>query len=94
MSRFLVFLCKLARSSRSSALYACSFQLLLIYDVESALSVLAAAAAAVGTCCLLARGARCAQALSCRAVFYRRLDGVVGGHVDHVGRCRWVGFVE
>jgi hypothetical protein len=31
---------------------------LLIYDVESALSVLAAAAAAVGTYCLLARGAR------------------------------------
>jgi hypothetical protein len=33
-------------------------QLLLVYDVESALSVLTAALAAVGVCCLLARGAR------------------------------------
>jgi len=31
---------------------------LLIYDVESAFSVLTAASAAVGACCLLARGAR------------------------------------
>jgi hypothetical protein len=54
----LVFLRELAGSSRSSALCACSFQLLLIYDVESALSVLAAASAAVGACCLLVRGAR------------------------------------
>lgn len=34
--------------------------------------------------------ARCAWAL-CRAEFYRRLDGEVGSHVDHVRRCRWVG---
>jgi hypothetical protein len=32
--------------------------------------------------------------LSCRAKFYRRLDGEVGSHVDHVGRCRWVGVIE
>jgi hypothetical protein len=36
---------------------ACSFQLLLIYDVESPLSMLAGALAAVGSCCLLAVGA-------------------------------------
>lgn len=41
-----------------SALCACSFQLLLIYNVESASSVLAAASMAVGARCLLARGAR------------------------------------
>jgi hypothetical protein len=58
----LVFLRELAGSSRSSALCACSFQLLLIYDVESALSVLAAASAAIGACCLLARSARKVQA--------------------------------
>lgn len=33
-------------------------QLLLIFDVESAFSLLAAGSAAVGACCLLARGAR------------------------------------
>jgi hypothetical protein len=36
---------------------------------------------------VLPAGSRCAQALSCRAEFYRRLDGEVGSHVDHVGRC-------
>lgn len=58
MSRagILVLLRELAGSSRRSALYVCSFQLLLIYDVKSALSVLAATSAAVGACCLLARG--------------------------------------
>ena len=35
----MVFLRELAGSSRSSALFACSFQLLLTYDVESALSM-------------------------------------------------------
>jgi len=54
----LTFLGELAGSSRSSALCACSFQLLLIYEVELALSVLAATSAAVGACCLLARGTR------------------------------------
>lgn len=67
-------------------------QLLFIFDVEPALSLLAAESAAVGACCLLARGAR----RLCRVVqeAYRRLDGEVGSHVDHVGRCRWVGAVE
>jgi hypothetical protein len=53
----LVFPRELAGSSRSSALCVRSFYLLLIYDVESAMSVLATASAAIGACCLLARGA-------------------------------------
>jgi len=49
---------ELAGSSHSTALCACWLQLLLFHHVDSALSVLAAASAAVRACCLLARGAR------------------------------------
>jgi hypothetical protein len=54
----LVFMCKLAGSLRSSALCAFSFQFLLIYNVESAVSLLTTASAAVGAYCLLSGGAR------------------------------------
>lgn len=58
------------------------FGLLLISDVESALSMLAA----VRACSLWLRSAR----RLCRVVSvgFQRQDGEVGGHIGHVGRCR------
>lgn len=69
-----------ARAGRLIALEFISyvfFRLLLICDVESALSFLAA----VGRpCCLRVRHA---QALSCRVEVSRRLDDEVEGHIDY-----------
>jgi hypothetical protein len=61
-------------------------RLLLVCDVESALSVLGG-----GGGIMLPANAACAQALSCCAEFSRWLNGEAGGHVDHVGRYRRVG---
>jgi hypothetical protein len=65
-----------ARAGRLIALICIScvsFQLLLIYDVQSV---------------VLPASAACVQVLSCGAELSRGLDGEVGGHLDHVGRCR------
>jgi len=61
-------------------------RLLLICDVESALSLLGAVVIRTGGAC----GVR-ARVLSCRAEFSRWLGGEVVGLVEHVGPCqrRW-----
>jgi hypothetical protein len=88
MSRcsLVVFPHKLAGSSRSSALCTWPFQLLLIYDVEAAFSVLAAALAAVGACCLLVRSARSlchdVQSFTDGWTVRRAVTATVSGHVD------------
>jgi hypothetical protein len=59
-------------------------RLLLICDVESALSVLATAVGHLGRAC----GVRACFVVSCR-VFSKRLDDEVGSLIVHIGPCRW-----